>query len=183
MSINSGIYCILNIKNRKTYIGSAVVLKRRWRQHKNALNAAKHFNRKLQRAWNKYGEENFEFLILEICNIDLLINKEQIWIDKFDSCKNGYNCRAIAEANRGSKLSRLHKKRIGESCKGRVGYWNGKEFSKEHKKKLSVARKGRQPNKNKKFTEEHKRKISEARKGKKLKQNKTRVRNNLGRFI
>lgn len=94
----SGIYSITNIVNNKIYIGSSKDIYRRWVEHKNKLNQNKHRNRYLQFAWNKYGEENFSFKIIELCNEkDLFIN-EQKWYDFYNSGdeKYGYNLSKIA---------------------------------------------------------------------------------------
>lgn len=88
---DSGIYCITNIVNNKTYIGQTYSIKNRWYRHKNELLNNKHHNCHLQSAWNKYGSENFEFSILEYCSIDELNEKETFWIKKYDSFNNGYN--------------------------------------------------------------------------------------------
>lgn len=61
------VYKILNIKNGKFYIGSSKDYIRRWYQHKYYLNKNKHQNKYLQNAWNKYGKNNFEFILLEEC--------------------------------------------------------------------------------------------------------------------
>jgi GIY-YIG catalytic domain len=53
----SGIYGILNIFNKKIYVGSAVHLYQRWRDHKLALNTIKHHNILLQRAWNNWSTQ------------------------------------------------------------------------------------------------------------------------------
>jgi len=57
----SGIYKIINKVNGKYYIGSSNDIKGRWSEHKNDLKANRHDNDYLQKSWNKYGEENFEF--------------------------------------------------------------------------------------------------------------------------
>lgn len=62
----SGVYQIQNKINSHKYIGSSVNIDRRWREHKNALRKNSHHSSYLQRAWNKYGESNFEFKILVI---------------------------------------------------------------------------------------------------------------------
>ena len=55
----SGIYKIVNKVNGKYYVGSSNdVLKTRFYEHKRLLTKNKHFNVKLQNAWNKYGESN-----------------------------------------------------------------------------------------------------------------------------
>ena len=46
----------------------------RWDCHKAQLRGNYHDNPHLQNSWNKYGEENFKFEILEICNIEGLNN-------------------------------------------------------------------------------------------------------------
>lgn len=60
----AGVYCIKNKVNEKIYIGSSVNIHRRWCQHKRELRNNVHCNYHLQKAWNKYREENFDFLIL-----------------------------------------------------------------------------------------------------------------------
>ena len=61
--MKSGIYQI-NCKNSKEfYIGSAKDLNHRWNTHLYCLKNNKHHNIILQRKFNKYGEENFEFKI------------------------------------------------------------------------------------------------------------------------
>ncbi len=61
----SGIYKIINKIDGKYYIGSSVDIFTRWRKHREALKRNQHRNRYLQRAWNKYGINSFEFIIIE----------------------------------------------------------------------------------------------------------------------
>ncbi len=65
MNIISGIYKIVNIKNGKMYIGSSKNIKRRWSVHKSALKNNRHHSTYLQRAWNKYGKENFIYEVIK----------------------------------------------------------------------------------------------------------------------
>jgi group I intron endonuclease len=60
-----GIYKICCRANGKVYVGSAKNFSGRWKEHQNLLNAGKHFNINLQRAWEKYGAGSFSFVILE----------------------------------------------------------------------------------------------------------------------
>lgn len=60
-----GVYRIVNLVNNNTYIGSSININRRLTQHRLELRCNKHPNHYLQNAWNKYGEENFEFQIIE----------------------------------------------------------------------------------------------------------------------
>ena len=88
-----GIYCIENIVNNKKYIGMSRNIKRRWSEHKSHLNSNIHVNKYLQSAWNKYGENNFKFYIIETCNEDKLGERECYYIQFYHtlSHENGYN--------------------------------------------------------------------------------------------
>lgn len=79
----SGVYKIYCKSNEKAYIGSSCDVKRRMQQHKSALRSNRHINEHLQSAWNKYGENNFEFVLLENVEVPNLLEREQFWIDKF----------------------------------------------------------------------------------------------------
>ena len=88
----TGIYKITCLANNKSYIGQSVSIKRRWATHKRELAAGTHYNEYLQRAYNKYGKDNFTYEILELCSKDKLNEREQFYVAIFDTFKNGYNC-------------------------------------------------------------------------------------------
>lgn len=96
----SGIYKILNTKVNKFYIGSAASLYDRCKHHKSYLNLNKHSNAHLQNAWNKYGADAFEFVVLEYCDKSKLIDREQYYLD---TLKPEYNIRTTAKNNTGLK--------------------------------------------------------------------------------
>lgn len=93
-----GVYQILNLKNNKIYIGSSAHMnggiKRRWYEHATALQNNCHVNIHLQRAWNLYGAQNFQFSIIESMdrNKQKIIEKEQYYIDYFLKIKGKDNC-------------------------------------------------------------------------------------------
>ena len=60
-----GVYKILNTVDNKFYIGSSINIQKRFKGHTSALNKGIHNNQYLQRAWNKYGESSFAFIVLE----------------------------------------------------------------------------------------------------------------------
>lgn len=88
------VYSIRNLVNDKRYIGITNNIKGRIYYHKYELRNNKHKNLKLQRAYNKYGSDNFEFSILEEIDThdrDKVANMEIYYIKLYNSCDNGYN--------------------------------------------------------------------------------------------
>jgi group I intron endonuclease len=92
---NSGIYKITNSVNGKFYIGSSNDIQHRWNEHKSKLKTNSHVNKKLQNAWNFYGEDKFLFEVVEITNgkKDVLLDKEQYYLNMFKPYMRdiGYN--------------------------------------------------------------------------------------------
>lgn len=88
-----GIYKLTNKLNGKSYIGQAIDIRKRWREHKCAsLNPNnKDFNMVIHKAIRKYGIENFNLEIIEECEQSELNDKEIYWIDKYNTYHQGYN--------------------------------------------------------------------------------------------
>ncbi len=63
------IYKIICIVNNKCYIGQTIDYEKRRKEHIYELNKNIHSNAHLQNAWNKYGQENFTFEIIDYCYI------------------------------------------------------------------------------------------------------------------
>jgi len=102
----SGVYSIQNLVDGKRYIGSTSrSVKKRWVQHRSHLRAGKHHSVLLQRSWNKYKEEFFEFSVLERCVPGDCLVREQFYIDKYAtaSCASGYNILPTAGSTMGAK--------------------------------------------------------------------------------
>lgn len=120
-----GIYEIKNIVNNKIYIGSSYHVYNRWSRHRYELNKNIHNNIHLQRAWNKYGKDNFKFNIIENIPIsdtflnmkNIIIEKEQYWIDKTNCCdiNLGYNIANKAYSKLGIKDSDETRKKKTEA--------------------------------------------------------------------
>lgn len=162
----SGVYYILNKKNNKIYIGSSKHINRRFYEHKYFLNNHNHGNEHLQKAWNKYGEDNFEFGIIEIFNgnDDELRDVEQIWMDYFSSYDKdiGYNISTFAEGSGGYIVSEQTREKIRN-------FHMGRKASEETKQKLSSQRKGKFNGFfGKHHTEESKQKMRNAKLGSKI---------------
>ena len=108
------IYKIINIKNNKFYIGScagAGFFYERLKHHQQDLLLNKHNNRYLQNAYNKH-KDYFYYDVIEICNSNDCIKKEQYWIDLL---KPHYNLCKKAGSSLGVKFTSESKKRISES--------------------------------------------------------------------
>ncbi len=85
----SGIYKITCVPTGKVYIGQSNNIYKRWTDHRLELRKNQHVNNYLQRAWNKYGEVQFEFEIIKKCNIDEMDKWEQYYIAVLNS--NNFN--------------------------------------------------------------------------------------------
>jgi len=115
-----GIYSIRNTVNGKRYVGSAVNIAGRWRDHRRFLKAGTNKCAKLQAAWNKHGEDVFEFLVLEyVEDRQELIAREQYWIDALEAVVSGYNISPTAGNTLGVKHSDEMKARTGAASTGR----------------------------------------------------------------
>ena len=90
-----GIYKIQNKVTNKVYIGKSVNIEKRWIQHRCHLNNNVHANDYLQKAWNKYGENGFNFSVLCECEESALDEKEIYYINLYKATdrSHGYNLR------------------------------------------------------------------------------------------
>lgn len=83
------IYKITNKLNNKVYIGLTTrTLDIRWKEH------LRHSSQKIDAAITEFGARNFTIELIEECNIDIIDNKEQYWIQYYNSFDNGYNLTA-----------------------------------------------------------------------------------------
>jgi group I intron endonuclease len=100
----SGIYKIQSyIKNHKIYIGSAINIHDRWNKHLLLLKKNKHYNKKLQNHYNKYGISDLHFTILLGCEKEDLVKIEQYFIDSYHPW---FNNRLVSNSNLGFKHSK-----------------------------------------------------------------------------
>ena len=88
-----GIYMITNLKNEMCYVGQAVNIQERWRQHiKRAIGAETPTQNKLYPAMAKFGSENFTFQVIEeITDRNLLDEREDYWQDFYKAKEFGYS--------------------------------------------------------------------------------------------
>lgn len=140
----SGIYKIENQVNHNVYIGQSTNILYRWYWHKDKLRTQKHYNEHLQKAWNKYGENNFKFSILETCKSEELNEREMYWDIFYRKDHTLYNIRSTGDQK---PMSQEHRDKIGKSLKGKyVGEKNsmyGKHHTEEYKRQMSKKMSGK----------------------------------------
>lgn len=134
-----GIYKIKNIENNKVYIGQTCQsFQKRFWHHQWKLKNGNHDNKFLQNEWNKYGEEKFEFSIIEIVDKSLLDEREIFWIEEY---RKQNICLNLQDGGQSVHLERFvspeTRKRVGEINREKL---TGKKLSEETKEKMSKAR-------------------------------------------
>jgi len=149
---SSGIYSIRCVPTGKFYIGSSADIKSRWLIHRRDLIRGNHHSKYLQNSWNKYGEENFEWSVVEIVGVDLLIEREQYHLDTLRPWdrKVGFNVSPTANSPLGvrrspetiAKLREANRNRSPESIARMAESLRGRSLSPEHRAKVSSSLKG-----------------------------------------
>lgn len=148
-----GIYQIKNKINNKIYVGrTSKSFEYRFKVHINLLKRNKHENPILQNAWNKYGENNFVFEIIESFNnisIEELLNLEKYYILTYKLTNRiyGYNICAVGKSRYGTKWSEESKNNRrgsgnpmygkGYLRKGEMNPMFGKTLTQSHKDNMS----------------------------------------------
>lgn len=189
--MQSGIYKISQINTNNFYIGSAVNIPKRWVRHRSQLDANTHHSKYLQRVYNKYGKDSLTFEVVEFCEKNQLLAREQHYLDELKPIFNSYK---VAGSPLGFKHSEETKRKISELQKGKKVNFSEqgraniiaalkKPRSEETKRKMSEAAKKRNhdylrapevvekvaaKHRGMKRSEETKKKISQSKKGKKM---------------
>lgn len=90
--VRTGIYKITNIENQMCYVGQAVNIAERWKQHcKRGVGAEDWTQNKLYPAMYSFGVENFTFEIIEDCDRANLNEREDYWQLYFHAKDFGYS--------------------------------------------------------------------------------------------
>jgi group I intron endonuclease len=155
------VYKIENIITGDCYIGSETNDNSRWRQHISRLRRNCHHSIYLQRAFNKYGEINFVFSLIEVGINDniILLQREQHYIDtensKYNMCRIAGNTSGILKTKeQKDKLASISRTLYYSNNKSDVFTMKNKQHSDKSKAKIGAS------NKNKIITNEMKSKIS-----------------------
>jgi group I intron endonuclease len=155
-----GIYKITQKSTGRVYIGQTKMkFKKRYWHHKWKLNNGRHDNKFLQNAWIKYGEDDFEFEVIEsIDRNDDMNEKEIMYINKYDSYHNGFNLTVGGDGKKGCPMPEHSKRIVGEKNRIKI---SGRKHNEETKRKMSIS----QLNRNQKLTSEHMEKLRQSRLG------------------
>jgi group I intron endonuclease len=153
--MTSGIYWLHQIsRDRAVYVGSTNNMSRRWSQHRYTLTRGVTHNKYLQRVWNKYGAADFQFMVLEECPVEQLIEREQFWANALDpACNVG---EFVENPTRGRVPSAETRLKMSAAKKGkkapprdpdvyrRIGLaQRGKVIPQEQREKISATKRGR----------------------------------------
>ncbi len=132
------VYSITHVATGRHYIGSSRNVRHRHSAHRSLLRAGKHHSPHLQRAWLRYGESAFAFCILEECDVDDLLQMEQVWIDRLHAGDptRGFNTALVAGTRAGVPHSEESRKKMSDARKG-------KPKSAEHRAKIGVGNTGK----------------------------------------
>ena len=141
LRMTCGIYSIC-FENRY-YIGSSNNIEKRWSNHRSKFKYGYHVNQFMQRLWNKGIIPSFE--ILQRCDVEDLIENEQLWINRINPILN------MATIVRAPMTGRLHtietRKRMSITHSNRTdsnrGCKPGQKPTEEHKLNLSLNQKYR----------------------------------------
>lgn len=82
--MSCGIYKISSTIDERFYIGSSINLEGRRYDHFYDLKKGEHENEVLQRFYSKHGENSLKFEVLEECERDILIDRENFYISSAD---------------------------------------------------------------------------------------------------
>ena len=132
----SGVYRWTNLISGKSYVGSSINLRARFLNYYNLAYLTKYASKSnICKAFLKYGYSNFKLEILEYCDSDLVVAREQYYID---SLKPEYNILKLAGSSLGYKhtaesLAKMRNRVISEES---LAKWKGPKHSEETKAKL-----------------------------------------------
>ena len=126
-----GIYRIKNLINGKCYYGSSKQIEKRFKTHKKQLKNNTHINCILQKAWDKYGEDNFLFEIVEECNLNILLEVEQKYLDLQPEYNIGIKSSGGDNLTRNPNKDGIVRK-MSESVKRRYNLMTDEEKKEKH---------------------------------------------------
>lgn len=156
--MNSGLYAIENTRTGDVYVGSTIMLNKRFRFHRYYLATNRHPNARLQRAWNRDGEDAFRYVVLVRVAPGQVREMEQRLLDQVVGRPDCYNI------SRNAKAPMDGRRQTPEANAKVSARFKGRPKSLEHRAKIAAALRG------KVRSAEHSAKIGTANRGKKASQ-------------
>jgi len=138
-----GVYLIKNTINNKVYIGCSINVTKRFYSHKYKLSKGIHPNLHLQKSYDKYGKDAFQFTVIEECTDDVLYEKEHYYATYYQSMDKtkGYNKLPTSNNKRPTYLTDEIKEKISNSKKGIPCKYKGVKRTEEVIQKMKDNRK------------------------------------------
>jgi group I intron endonuclease len=138
-----GIYKITNPKG-SIYVGQSMNIERRFRGYKKLTNCKG--QTKLYNSLVKYGTINHTYEVIELCEVQMLNERERFWQEHFN-CIKGLNCNYVSTETKKQipsdevrqKMSKAGKgkKQSIEHISSRVNSKKGYKHSEETKRKIA----------------------------------------------
>ena len=141
-----GIYKITCIESGLCYIGQSKQIERRWKRHR-----------------KRFPPDLFSYEILLKCDDDVLDFFEKVFIDGYDSHRNGFNKTVGGNGIKSTHPDEETRKKLSLAAQNNSSSWfkegnpgrTGMSHSRETRQKMSNSQKGRI------FSEEHRQKLSD----------------------
>lgn len=146
-----GIYGIHNTATDDWYIGQSLDIGARWSAHKYQLRSGRHFNPLLQRDFSKFGEAQFEFVVILETLEPELDAQERIAIELYASRACGYNLLeggCLTHKHSPKSIEKMRIAKLGKPCPDSAREklsraHAGRKFSAETRMLMSKAQKER----------------------------------------
>lgn len=157
--MTAGVYVIWCRPRKRGYVGQSANVSKRFGVHRFQLRHGHHSIRELQQDWDYYGEESFQFRLIEAeSNKAVRLQLESEWIDRLQAVTLGYNTahystnggtlhtgrtkQLMSEAARQRNANPAYNKMLSDRCKKqhKDGTLN---ITPESRKKTADANRGR----------------------------------------
>lgn len=137
-----GIYYIVDTESGKTYVGSSHKIENRWYRHRSSLRTGTHHAKHLQHVFDKRGESNLDFVIVEICEVAQLLTLEDVHLQRFVCAGTELNSRKEAAAGgtrKGQKNSAEHNAKMSAAQKGKPRTQRKRAWTDEQRASVALA--------------------------------------------
>lgn len=141
LPLSGGVYAIIDRKEDRWYIGSTVNLRRRFFAHRGCLSHGTHCNPWLLRCWQRRSRD-FVFVVLETCSDNILVRREQWYIDNTPRVYNTADSATPGPARARTVWSQERREKQRQMMLGNT-HLRGKKYSAETRAKYSAAAKAR----------------------------------------